>query len=125
MSWDQLARDSLQSAKDLQRSGSHAHRSVVSRAYYAVYCASTCYILQKNPGVEFARGWQNPPHEQVKRLLAGFMNRTSASYQVLADFEELRGLREDADYRPGTTVDLDTETDAIQLASSILRALRT
>ena len=123
MSWDQLARDSLQSAKDLQRSGSHAHRSVVSRAYYAVYCAATYYILQKNPGVEFARGWQNPPHEQVKRLLAGLMNRTSASYQVLANFEELRGLR--ADSRPGTTVDLDTETDARQLASSTLRALRT
>ncbi len=123
MSWDQLARDSLQSAKNLQRSGNHVHRSVVSRAYYAVYCASTYYILSHLPKTTFGNNWNNPTHEQLKVLLKALDARLRPSSSTLSSITLLRELRVNADYRPAVTVSASIATNALMEASKVLKDL--
>jgi len=123
MSWDQLARDSLESAKDLQRSGNHAHRSVVSRAYYAVFCAATYYILRHRPKTAFANNWNNPTHEQLKVLLKALDSKTRPSSETLSSIVLLRELRVNADYRPSVAVSASIATNALIEASKVLRDL--
>lgn len=120
---DQLARDSLESAKDLQRSGNHAHRSVVSRAYYAVYCAATHYILSHRPKTAFANNWNNPTHEQLKVLLKALDAKTRPSSETLSSIVLLRELRVNADYRPSVAVSASIATNALIEASNVLKDL--
>lgn len=42
-------------------------RDSISRSYYAAYCAATGDLVARR--VSFARGWNNPSHEQLPDLI--------------------------------------------------------
>src|SRR5436190_21436449 len=100
--WEELSRDSLRAAKLLERDG-HL-RSSVSRAYYAAYCAIARELAAR--GVRFPHGWNNPSHEQMPDLVAHNLPLPSGTRRRMNSYIRLlRGLREDADYRPGASID--------------------
>jgi uncharacterized protein (UPF0332 family) len=104
-----MCQDSLRAARKLLHDG-HL-RSSVSRSYYAAYCAVTAEFVKR--GIQFAHGWNNPAHDQLPELV--LHNTTlprNARYQINKALRRLRKAREDADYRPGTTIE---RPDALRL----------
>ncbi|MBM3240217.1 hypothetical protein FJZ31_28360 [Candidatus Poribacteria bacterium] len=59
--WRELSLECLRVAKML--AGKGYWRSSVNRAYYAAYCVVTSELVARD--VRFARGWNNPAHEQL------------------------------------------------------------
>jgi len=118
--WKELGDGSLAAAKHLFSAGQY--RSSVSRAYYAAYCALTSSLAQQ--GVAFGRGWNNPPHEQLPRLVRG--NLQAPEWQRREINHALRRLRlhrEDADYRPAAEVGQIVARDCLRDASMIIQRM--
>ena len=100
--WQEMSLDNLQAAKTL--TGEGRLRSAVSRSYYAAYCAVTAALAAR--GVGFARGWNNPAHEQLPDLVSNNLPLSPDRRRRLRKaLRILRRAREDADYRPGITLD--------------------
>jgi uncharacterized protein (UPF0332 family) len=120
LTWRELSLDSLRAAKALLDAG-HL-RSSVSRAYYAAYCAAASELAGR--GVTFAHGWNNPSHEQLPDLI---LNNTALPrdqrWRVNKALRILRRAREDADYRPGVTVDRSLAVACIHSAIDVLEVL--
>ena len=99
--WQEVSRECLGAAKLLVSEG--YWRSSISRSYYAAYCAITSDLVTR--GVRFGRGWNNPPHEHLLHLLRHNLTLSQDVRRRLSRcLRTLRHAREDADYRPGMTV---------------------
>jgi len=78
-------------------------RSSVSRSYYAAYCAVTSALVVRS--IRFGRGWHNPPHAHLLHLLTHNLTLSQDVRRRLSRrLRTLRHAREDADDRPGMTV---------------------
>ena len=118
--WQELSLDCLQAAKML--ADTEHWRSSVNRSYYAAYCAVTSKLVARR--VSFAHGWNNPAHEQLPNLILHNLTlpmNTRRRLKQLILF--LREARENADYRPGITVDRATARDCIRDAETVLKYL--
>lgn len=92
-------------------------RGICSRAYYAAYAMVTAHLPDS---ITFGRGWRNPEHARLPAYvnqIPGF----SESYrrEVRRALRRLRQRREDADYRPGITVDTGTARESLRDASTV------
>src|SRR2546425_856887 len=97
-----MSRECLLAAQKLLVEG-HC-RSCVSRSYYAAYSAISGALVKR--GVTFARGWNNPSHEQVAALVHnGLALPVDLRRQINQAIRRLRVAREGADYHPGATID--------------------
>jgi uncharacterized protein (UPF0332 family) len=120
--WEEMSHDSFRAAQKLLAEG-HL-RSSVSRSYYAAYAVVSGELVRR--GLTFAHGWNNPSHEQVAALIRnGLALPLNLRYQLNRAIRRLRIVREDADYRPGTTVDRRTALAAIHDANLIRQTLET
>lgn len=118
--WDELSLDCLEAAKMLADNGHW--RSSVSRSYYAAYSAVTSRLVARR--VSFAHGWNNPAHEQLPNLIVHNLELPlNIRRHVKQLVHTLRRAREDADYRPGMTVDDTIAIDCIRDAIVVLRDL--
>jgi len=118
--WQQLSEDSLRAAEALLREGHH--RSSVSRAYYAAYCAATHEIV-KMP-TTFSYGRNNPPHEKVPLYVQRNLTLPQDKKDsISALINTLRLFRVDADYRPHVLVEEQAARDCIRDAATIQQAL--
>ena len=118
--WRELSLDNLESAKAL--AGEGRVRSSVSRSYYAAYCALTEALISR--GVRFARGWNNPAREQLAALISHNLPHSQNTRRRLAKLARLlRSAREDADYRPGISIDRPLMLNCIRDAIAVLQDL--
>jgi hypothetical protein len=117
--WRDLSLDSLRAAKTL--AGEGCLRSAVSRSYYAAYCAVTSELVTR--GVAFARGWSNPAHDQMPDLVSNNLALPPDRRRRLRKaLRILRRAREDADYRPGISVDRRAVLDYLRTAILVMEA---
>jgi uncharacterized protein (UPF0332 family) len=102
--WYKLARQGIASAERLYREGDY--RGSANRSYYAAYHVATGLCYEHGDEIHFAHGWNNPSHEQLPDLIR---NNGSIAIEVRRSvnqmLREMRAVREDADYRPGRTVE--------------------
>ena len=118
--WAELSRDSLRAAKLLARGG--YYRSSVSRSYYAAYCATAGELTSRR--VSFPHGWGNPAHEQPPGLVAHNLPLSRGTrHRFARNLRLLRRAREDADYRPGTSVNQALVLECLRLAGWVLETL--
>lgn len=115
--WRRMSLVALQSARLLlDRSD---FRGSVNRAYYAAYQGLTSLSVQR--GDPFGRGWNNPPHEQLPELIRNNGDLTVEVRRMInTQLNFLRNAREDADYRPGITVDRQVAARSLRSAAGIL-----
>ena len=119
-SWEQIATENYRAAKLLHDQG--LYRASVNRSYYAAYSLITKELVAT--GAAFARGWNNPAHEQLPQLIL-FTCPFDESIRrgVARTVRTLRHAREDADYRPGQTVDRKRSREALLELAWLFRAL--
>jgi len=118
--WQEASLECLRAAKML--AGEGYWRSRVNRSYYAAYCAVTSELVARS--VRFARGWNNPPHEQLLNLITYNLALPQNIRRRLKKLIHiLRHAREDADYRPGISVGRTTALDCIRDAIVVLKDL--
>ena len=116
--WKQLSESSLHAAEILLREGEY--RSCISRAYYAAYCAATEEIVKKT--TTFPNAWNNPPHVKVPIYVQNNLTISQAKKEAIAKrITILRLFRENADYRPQTTVNEQVARSCIRAAAAIQR----
>jgi uncharacterized protein (UPF0332 family) len=120
VSWVEMSRDALGAAQSLLQQG--RFRSCASRAYFAAYSAVTVRLVERD--VRFARGWHNPPHEQLQALVRnGLPMPQDARRQLNQALRRLRMARENADYRPGVPVDRREALTCVLDAVLVLRVM--
>jgi uncharacterized protein (UPF0332 family) len=118
--WQELAIDCLNASKRLTVYGHW--RSSVNRSYYTAYCAVTSELAAR--GIRFARGWNNPTHEQLPNLITHNLTLPVGVRRRLRKILRiLRYAREDSDYRPGITIDRTVALNCIRDAMVVLKAL--
>lgn len=118
--WTELSRESLQAASSLARVG--LWRSSINRSYYAAYCAVTGELAKRR--VSFARGWNNPAHEQLPSLIEHNLALPRATRRRLKTILRLlRRAREDADYRPTITIDRALALNSLRDAAAVMKEL--
>lgn len=121
MTWEDLAREHLSSAEILLGVG--RWRGVVSRAYYATYCAVVWKALLRGP-ITFATGYQNPSHEAIPGLIRNrCLPPGVATDNVVDACILLRYFRIDADYKPHRPIDARVAFDTLREAKAVLAAL--
>lgn len=121
--WRNQAAQSLQAAQLLFDEG--RYRDCASRAYYAAYQAATSICVAHGDSTNFPTGWNNPSHEQLPELIlnnGGFTRQERRT--VVRLLRSLRTAREDADYRPGRTVDKQTAFNSLRDVLVVRRLLR-
>ena len=120
--WRRTAIETLETAKHLR--DREDHRSCVSRAYYAAYQAVTSVCILHGDAVKFPTDWNNPSHQQLPELIGANGDLSpDARRKLKTILKRLRDLREDADYRMGTTVDDQTTLAAILGAEEVFKLL--
>ncbi len=120
--WKQMALVTLDTAKSLR--GSADVRSCVSRIYYAAYQAAASVCIAHGDAANFPNGWNNPSHEQLPDLVKNNGDFTPAARRTAARILRLlRNFREDADYRPGKTVDPTTVRTALLAVTTLFEVL--
>ena len=118
--WRQLSENSLQAAETLLQDGKY--RSCVSRAYYAAYCAATHEIVQKL--TTFSYGRNNPSHELLPTYIQNNLTISRTKKDAVDTYIRLLRLyREDADYRPQTTIDELTARECVRAAAEVQQQL--
>lgn len=116
--WRQLSGGSLRAAEILFREGEY--RSCISRAYYAAYCAATEEIVKKL--TTFPNAWNNPPHIKVSVYIQNNLTLAPTKKQrIIRRINILRLYRENADYRPQTTISEQVARNCIRAAAAIQR----
>lgn len=116
--WEEMSLDALEASQELL-TGKRI-RSAISRAYYAAYCAITARIRDKR--IAFPRNFQNPSHEQLVPIIMGLRPVSmSLRRDIVRAMRRLRRGREDADYRPKSTL---ARNDAVRLIKDSLFVLR-
>lgn len=118
--WRELSLDNLEASKALL--AGEYWRSSISRSYYAAYCAVSQRLAEK--GVRFARGWNNPAHDQLLALIRnGLTLPPQARHPMAAALRRLRLARESADYRPGYPVEKALALASYRDAGLVLRMM--
>ena len=118
--WTELSQEALQAAKKL--AGQGLWRSSINRSYYAAYCAVSGELVKRR--VNFARGWQNPAHEQLPDLIENNLALPQTTRRRLKRIVRvLRKAREDADYRPGIVVNRALALDRLRDALTVMNEL--
>ncbi len=120
--WKWTALVTLDTAKSLR---DHPDpRSCVSRIYYAAYQAAASVSIAHGDAPQFPPGWNNPSHQQLPDLLQNNSHLTSSARRTAARILRLlRNFREDADYRPGRTVDAITVKTALLAVATLFEVL--
>ena len=122
--WQDLAYDSLHAARELR--AANRFRSSVSRSYYAAYAGLT-HVLSGCPNIRFTRGRQNPSHEQLPRLISGYLDGPVSAGKHSQDLKHwircLRKFREEADYAPRAQIGMREAVNALRIAHAILLRL--
>ena len=120
--WEHQAIVTLESAQLLFSAG--RYRDAASRAYYAAYQAATSASVKHGDEVQFPPNWNNPTHEQLPGLIRNNGDLSVDERKKVGRLLEiLRLFREDADYRPGRTVDSIIGLQAISGATAIFRRI--
>jgi uncharacterized protein (UPF0332 family) len=120
--WRSLSKDSWQSAKLLLKE-KHA-RSAISRAYYSAYSAVANVMVER--GVVFPHDWNNPGHDQLIPWVSGQRNWSRKRRRILLkSLRRIRKAREDADYRPGLSIDIEEAIQSLKDARVIRNAVET
>ena len=120
--WKRMALVTLDTAKSLRDHSDN--RSCVSRIYYAAYQAAASVCITHGDAVRFPVGWNNPSHEQLPDLV-----QNNGSFDISARrtaariLRLLRNFREDADYRPGRTVDAAKVRTALLTVATLFEVL--
>jgi uncharacterized protein (UPF0332 family) len=97
-------------------------RGCANRAYYAAYQAATSACIEH--GDTFEHGWNNPSHEQLPGLIQNNGDLPVAMRRRVRQLLRiLRNVRENADYRPGITVDRLEALAAVRSAALVLDLL--
>lgn len=118
--WKELSLDSLRAAQKLLDEG-HL-RSSVSRSYYAAYCAVAGELARRS--VRFARGWNNPAHEQLTVLIRnGLPLQIGTRRRLTRAVRRLRFARQNSDYRPGISVERGLALACVFDAVAVLELL--
>ena len=101
------------------------YRDCANRAYYAAYQAATSICVKHGDAVNFAHDWDNPGHEQVPVFIRqnGDIPK-EARREISRSLIALRAAREEADYKPGLTVDKITAQDCIRQMTQAMFYLR-
>lgn len=116
--WAELSRESLQAARSLAREG--FWRGSINRSYYAAYCAVTGELVKRR--VRFARGWNNPAHEQLLSLIEHNLSLPRESRRrIKTILRLLRHAREDADYRPAIAIDRKLALNSLRDAAVVMK----
>jgi hypothetical protein len=118
MTWKQLARCQRLAAQFLLAAkDGNFDRPICSRAYYASYAVVTSRLP---PGTSFARGWTNPQHAKLPAHVASIGGlRDSERQAIRRALRRLRQRREDADYRPGITIDATSARESMRDAAEV------
>ncbi len=116
--WKEMSLDCFRAAQVLRTS--ERWRSCINRSYYAAYGAVTSSFP---PGIAFARGWKNPGHEQLPKLVWERMKSGREREQLLRALKFLRRARENADYRPGQTCDEQLAVDCLHYAAYVCKLM--
>ena len=120
--WREIARRALLSAERLYQEGDF--RGCANRAYYAAYQAATGASVKHGDQNQFPAGWNNPAHDQLPELIQNNGDlAVSTRRRVSTHLIALRSTREDADYRPGRTVDKEIALNRVQRAKQVLELL--
>ncbi len=120
--WKRTALATLDTARSLR--DHEDFRSCVSRIYYAAYQAATAICLAHEDADHFPNGWNNPSHEQLPDLVQNNGDLSPPARRTAARILRLlRGFREDADYRPGRTVDAVTVRTSLLAVSTLFEVL--
>jgi uncharacterized protein (UPF0332 family) len=120
--WITIALRSLRSAQLLHLEGES--RGVVNRAYYSVYQLATGVCVLHGDEALFPHGWNNPSHDQLPDLIQNNGDLPMTTRRLAGTLlNSLRVTREDADYRPGRTVDSEVALRSLQGATQIFRML--
>ena len=99
-------------------------RGVANRAYYAVYQAATALCYEHGDESQFPHGWNNPSHDQLPDLIRKNGNLSLWTRRRISQLlNTMRSVREDADYRPGRTVNIEIALEQLQNAATVLRLL--
>jgi uncharacterized protein (UPF0332 family) len=118
--WEELSDEALRAAKKLF--DDEIYRSSISRSYYAVYCRLTSVLVRQR--IDFARGWNNPAHEQLPRLVRGRLRVPEWDRRTISTaLRRLRLSRENADYRPPAPVGRSEALECLHDAAMIVRRL--
>ena len=120
--WKWTALVTLDTAKSLRDHPDS--RSCVSRIYYAAYQAAASVSTAHGDAPQFPPGWNNPSHQQLPDLLQNNGDFTPSARRTAARILRLlRNFREDADYRPGRTVDAVTVKTALLAVATLFEVL--
>ena len=122
MTWKDLADAQQASAKHLWATNDPTfERAVCGRAYYAAYALVTSHL---SPAMQFAHGRNNPPHATLPAYVGNIAGLPqSARREVRRALRRLRHRREDADYRPGVTVDRNSARESMRDVSQVFAIL--
>lgn len=120
--WRELGQANARAAAVLVRD-TLACRAAVSRAYYAVYHEVAHQIVGRGH-TDFGR-FNNPTHESLAKLARNNLGHLSEfrRRELEQVIRRLRRRREDADYRPAVTVDIETARGALRDMSEARRIL--
>ncbi len=120
--WKQMSLMTLDTAKSLRERDDF--RSCVSRIYYAAYQAASSVSIAHGDAARFPAGWNNPSHEQLPDLVQNNGDLALPARRTVARILRLlRNFREDADYRPGRTVDAVTVRTALLAVVTLFEVL--
>ena len=96
-------------------------RGVCGRAYYAAYALVTARLPAS---MTFGRGWRNPEHAKLPAHVGQIAGLSEADRRIVKRaLRRLRLRREDADYRPGITVDGLAARDSLDDLARVLKIL--
>lgn len=95
--------------------------AVCGRAYYAAYALVTSRLPTTTT---FSRGWSNPSRATLPAYVDNISGLHDADRRaVRRALRRLRQRREDADYRPGITVDQHSARESMRDVSQLLAIL--
>jgi len=117
--WEEIAKDNLESAK-LLATGGH-YRSSISRAYYAAFSASAGILQHWAPfGCR-----PTPPHHRLVSLLEHHFKAKNGHplRTVKSALRRLYNYRISADYKVGVQADKDEALEAQRDAHAVCRFL--
>ena len=123
MAWLDVARMQRASALHLAAAKeARFSRAICSRAYYAAYAATTSQLPSH---IRFGRGWRNPEHAKLPGYVSHIAGLSaSGRREVKRGLRRLRHRREDADYRPGVTVDFRAARDSLRDVAGVFYLLQ-
>jgi len=97
------------------------NRAICSRAYYAAYALVTSRLPA---GIDYGRVWRNPQHGNLPKYVARISGLREAERRaVRSALNRLRSRRENADYRPGITVDGNSAHESMRDAAQVFEIL--